>query len=55
MHDKPAQQQPEEITINADAAFGVLMIVYIRGRHAGIRERLLAKLHSHATRLDYCK
>jgi hypothetical protein len=31
MHDKPAQQQPEEITINADVAFGVLMIVYIRG------------------------
>jgi hypothetical protein len=30
VHNKHAQQQPEEITINADVAFGVLMIVYIR-------------------------
>jgi hypothetical protein len=54
MHNKLAQQQPEEIALNIGVVFGVHVDDCLHPWHAGIRERPQAKLHSHATRLDYC-
>jgi hypothetical protein len=51
---KRSQQHPSEIAINADVAFGVHGDDCLHPWHAGSRKRLSAKLHSHATRLDYC-